>query len=377
MFLWGEPGVGKTAGVRRWAEDRGYQMHTLIGSLLDPTDLSGIPTLGENGRTRFAPPDWFMRIIEDGTAKRWVVFLDELNCSPPSVMASMLRLINERAVHEHHLPEHTLFIAAGNDSNQVEIASDLPASMSSRFAHLEWRPYSGREKMIAQARGWPVPDRIEFTQEEVEKNRSRWRAIIADFQDKNPSAVFDFANNNGALATQGRGYPTGRTWTMTEEALALVDCLPDALDLHSAVGTALLSQSVANELLTYADSLNLPDPEVWLKNPLDVRPLDRDDQNAVAMNAVVQAALLKPSLERWQAAMRVAITLASAGKKTVVVPNVVTLSEKENRPASVDSEVLLAPDIEKGLQEHFLELFAQQSVLQKEFSSVLQKKGKK
>ena len=354
VFLWGEPGIGKTAGVQRWAESRGYKLKTLIGSILDPTDLSGIPTLTANGRTRFAPPEWLLQIVDEAATARWVVFLDELNCSAPSVMAAMLRLVNEKAVHEHILPPQTLFLAAGNDPNQVEIANDLPASMASRFAHLEWIPYAGRDKLLAQAEGWPVPAPLELDAEKVASRTSYWRAVAAEFQTKRPDTTFDFKYNDGNLASSGQAYPTGRTWSMAENALGMVDALPDGEELRLDVVAALISKSVAGELLTFERDLDLPDPEEWLADPSQATPLEREDQTVAAMNAITHAILRNNTPKRWLAGWRIAIAIAKQNKQTLVIPMVVMLSNPEHYPAN--AETILTDEVAEGILEHFSDL---------------------
>ena len=349
VFLWGEPGVGKTAAVRRWAHVRGYKMVTLIGSLLDPTDLSGMPWR-EDDRTRFSPPDWLVRIVEDDGAPPSVVFLDELNCASPAVMAAMLRLVNERAVHDLHLPPQTMIVAAGNDPDQVELAADLPHSMTSRFAHLDWRGMHGREKMQQQASGWPVPPIVNPPEKDIARRTAHWRAVSAEYQEANRKHTFDYEFNKGDLAKLGRGYPTGRTWTMVEDALGVVDCLYDSDELKIDVAAAIIGRPVAGALVAFEDAMDLPDPEVWLADPSKVEPLPRDDQNMVAMSSVVQAVLQNNTAKRWSDALWVSVNLASAGRKTVATSGVMDLVRTENRP---NDTVKPTDELERALETHF------------------------
>ena len=67
VFLWGPPGSGKSSAVRCWAGERGYALTELTPSVLDPTDLLGLPYQREDGRggfdTWYAPPDWLSGIL--------------------------------------------------------------------------------------------------------------------------------------------------------------------------------------------------------------------------------------------------------------------------------------------------------------------------
>lgn len=57
VFLWGPPGCGKSSLVRAVAARRGTPVIDVRASLLDPTDLRGIPML-EGGRAVWCPPSF-------------------------------------------------------------------------------------------------------------------------------------------------------------------------------------------------------------------------------------------------------------------------------------------------------------------------------
>lgn len=49
VFLWGAPGIGKSALVEKFAEDVGLPCVSMLGSQLAPEDIIGIPRI--NGET--------------------------------------------------------------------------------------------------------------------------------------------------------------------------------------------------------------------------------------------------------------------------------------------------------------------------------------
>ncbi|HTD38097.1 MAG TPA: AAA family ATPase, partial [Candidatus Limnocylindrales bacterium] len=55
VFVWGPPGIGKSALVARFAEDLGMPCVSLLGSQLAPEDLIGVPQIVD-GYSRFCPP---------------------------------------------------------------------------------------------------------------------------------------------------------------------------------------------------------------------------------------------------------------------------------------------------------------------------------
>jgi hypothetical protein len=55
VFIWGPPGIGKSALVRAFAEAIGLVCVSLLGSQLAPEDIIGVPQVTD-GKSRFCPP---------------------------------------------------------------------------------------------------------------------------------------------------------------------------------------------------------------------------------------------------------------------------------------------------------------------------------
>src|ERR1700760_2641192 len=76
VLLWGEPGIGKTAALTQLAETLGLPLTTVIASVHEPTDFSGLPIVGDDPETRgvpMAPPQWAVELVRAG---RGLLFLD-------------------------------------------------------------------------------------------------------------------------------------------------------------------------------------------------------------------------------------------------------------------------------------------------------------
>lgn len=76
-------------------------------SLLDPTDLRGIPMI-QDGTAVWCPPSFLPKKSD----KPGILFLDEINAAPPLVQAALYQLILDRRVGEYELPEGWRIISA-------------------------------------------------------------------------------------------------------------------------------------------------------------------------------------------------------------------------------------------------------------------------
>src|SRR5579863_4164305 len=107
VFIWGPPGIGKSALVQRFAEAVGLPCVSLLGSQLAPEDLIGVPQIVD-GCSRFCPPTMIAR------DEPYCLFLDELNAAPPDVQKSFYSLILDRRIGSYELPAGSVVIGAGN-----------------------------------------------------------------------------------------------------------------------------------------------------------------------------------------------------------------------------------------------------------------------
>src|SRR4030095_6455310 len=82
-FIWGPPGIGKSALVREAADLLSMPCVTLLGTQIAPEDLIRVPRIRaiDGGRhvTEFCPPSAILR------AEPFLLFIDELNSAVPDV----------------------------------------------------------------------------------------------------------------------------------------------------------------------------------------------------------------------------------------------------------------------------------------------------
>jgi hypothetical protein len=132
VFLWGTPGIGKSAVIHQLAVELAIPLRDIRALLLDPVDLRGLPFLGNDGRSKWATPDF---LPQDGEG---ILFLDELNAAPAMVQASCYQLVLDRKLGEYILPEGWAIVAAGNRDSDRAGTTRMPTPLRNRFVHLDF-----------------------------------------------------------------------------------------------------------------------------------------------------------------------------------------------------------------------------------------------
>ncbi len=131
VFIWGGPGIGKSAIVYQLSQALNLPMQDVRALLLDPVDLRGLPFLSE-GRSKWAVPEFLPR---EGSG---ILFLDELNAAPAMVQASCYQLVLDRKLGEYTLPDGWGIIAAGNRESDRAVTTRMPTPLRNRFVHLDF-----------------------------------------------------------------------------------------------------------------------------------------------------------------------------------------------------------------------------------------------
>ena len=142
VFIWGAPGIGKSALVEKFAHDVGMDCVSLLGSQLAPEDIIGIPRIN-NEVSEFLPPKMIAR------KEPYVLFLDELNACSQEVQKAFYSLIYERRIGEYHLPEGSVVIGAGNRAQDSAIVKTMSSALINRMFHVQLKVSA--EKWLAWA----------------------------------------------------------------------------------------------------------------------------------------------------------------------------------------------------------------------------------
>jgi len=239
IYLWGSPGVGKSAVVKQAAEALQFKLVDVRATLLDPVDLRGLPKVTKD-RAEWCPPSFLPR---SGSG---VLFLDELAQAPPLVQAACLQLVLDRRVGEYELPEGWSVIAASNRNEDRAGTHRLITPLLNRFVHLDlevshedWQAWAVKNNIVPEVRAF-----LHYRP-----------ALLSQFE---PSS-------------NPRAFPTPRSWSFVSEVLANT---PAEL-LHRVIA-GCVGDGPAAEFMGFLQLYReLPDLEVILKQP-DTTPVPRE-----------------------------------------------------------------------------------------------------
>jgi hypothetical protein len=130
VFIWGAPGIGKSALVQQFAEEVGLECVSLLGSQLAPEDIIGVPQIID-GCSSFCPPKMIAR------EEPYCLFLDELNACSQEVQKAFYSLIHERRIGEYELPSGSIVIGAGNRAQDSAIVKPMSSALLNRMFHVQ------------------------------------------------------------------------------------------------------------------------------------------------------------------------------------------------------------------------------------------------
>lgn len=276
IYIWGPTGVGKSEVVSgqatKWANEEGrtllvwneaskdWKIRALQDpsdyfifadirlSQYDPSDIKGIPKLVSSlDASEWHIPMLFKAIGND--TARGVVFFDEMNLAPASILSSCYAIIHDRQVGESPINNKILLLGAGNRAEDRANVFDMPAPLKNRFGHVTLSPPS-----IDAWRMWAVDNDIDTR-------------IIA-FLSFKATMLHNFNKNQKAPA-----FPTPRAWAATSRLIKKVTKNREAKDLvHMIVG-----EGAAVEFHTYLELTKKIDINEIIDNPSLVKKITNNE----------------------------------------------------------------------------------------------------
>ncbi|WP_336084128.1 AAA family ATPase [Nocardia sp. SSK8] len=322
VLLWGEPGIGKTAALTQLAETLDLPLTTVIASVHEPSDFSGLPVIGDDPATQgvpMAPPDWAVDLARTG---RGLLFLDELSTAPPAVQAALLRLVLERRIGALQLPAGVRVVAAANPRSSAADGWELSPPLANRFVHLQW--IHDHDVVVRGLGGtWPRATLPTLDAEKLPEAVAFARRAVCELLAARPKLVHQLPTSE---TRRGGAWPSPRSWEMALRLTAFATAAGAGRDVLSLLVRGAVGEGAGFELLTSIDRMDLPDPEVLLADPAAAELPTRGDLRQAALDAVVAAVRGRPDRARWDAAWAVLAGAVETGAPDLVVVPATTLA---------------------------------------------------
>ncbi|MGY2115767.1 AAA family ATPase [Nocardia gipuzkoensis] len=322
VLLWGEPGIGKTAALTQLAADLDLPLTTVIASVHEPSDFSGLPIIGddpaENG-VPMAPPDWAVRLVRAG---RGLLFLDELSTAPPAVQAALLRLVLERRIGNIQLPHGVRIVAAANPRSSAADGWELSPPLANRFVHLQW---THDHDVVVRGLGgtWPHATLPRLAPEKLSEAVAFARRAVCVLLAARPALVHQLPS---AETRRGGPWPSPRSWEMTLRLIAFATAAGSSREVLSLLVRGTVGDGPGFELLAGLDRMDLPDPEALLADPAGAALPERGDLRQAVLDGVVAAVRKRPEKSRWDAAWALLVKALETGAPDLIVVPATTLA---------------------------------------------------
>lgn len=315
VLLWGEPGIGKTAALTQLATSLDLPLTTVIASVHEPTDFSGLPVIGADPAVHgvpMAPPDWAVRLAKSG---RGLLFLDELSTAPPAVQAALLRLVLERRVGALTLPPGVRIVAAANPRGSAADGWELSAPLANRFVHLRWT-YDHAVVVRGLGGTWPRAALPALDPGRLSEAVAYARHGVTKLLEGRPKLVHQLPQSE---TKRGGPWPSPRTWEMAVRLIAFATAAGTSREVLSMLVRGVVGDGPGLELLAVLDRLDLPDPEALLADPDGASFPDRGDLLQAVLEAIVEAVRRKADRERWDAAWALLVKALDGGAPDLLV----------------------------------------------------------
>lgn len=295
-LLWGAIGVGKSSFVESVAAALGYRYYQLCASHIDPAAVAGVPVPDmEVYITRFLPPEFLAQ-------EKLLLFLDEINTAPETVVAAVMEVIRTRRLGGRVFGDLKIALAA-NPTEEAAGGFLLPKPLVNRLVHLDFQ--------------LPMEEFFRITSLPPHK-RNEHRTIeviakIAPLQDIEREWVVAVAGVDGFLSKFPQHYsvqkpkagdiafPTPRSWDNAKIIIAVFRAVGASEGaLHTALA-GTVGRGVAAEFLHYISNFDMPDIPTVLKD-VNLYLSLRADIRVALLSAIPSAvandnSLVRPALQ--------------------------------------------------------------------------------
>ena len=308
VLVMGPPGTGKTALTLGIGKKLDRYTHVFIGSIHEPGDL-GFPS-PEDGQLGYLTPKFVNKLNE----KPSILFFDEFTTCTPMMQNGLLRVVCERWVGDTQLKEFVSIVAAGNPSEYNAGAYELSMPMANRFCHLTWE-FNYEEWTIAAVAGWPEPS-FPIVPKNWQVGKSASMARIAAFGKHRPAMLLQLPKEE---ISKSGAWASPRSWEMGATLEAACTAARVGNEIKMMLLAGCVGTGPALEYFAWCKDQDLPDPEIFIRDPLKFTLPERQDIQFAVLASVAAAVMARLTDERYLNAWKVLERAANQGGLDVAV----------------------------------------------------------
>jgi hypothetical protein len=333
MMVWSDPGEAKTAAAYALADFYKWNRNVLITSMMDPTDIGGMPYPSEkNEFTRHLKPYWFHDAMKGNPT---LIIWDEITSSPAAVQAATMRIVHDNAIDDDYLPETARHIMIGNPPDVAANGTEIPFPLANRLQHVQVDGPDIDEFFSYMSGEANIP---KLGQVDKDLRRSSYDHIL--------SVVEGYARGLGALpkekpeSVRGRfpmAYATKRSWTGLINLYATAIALGEE-EMLPTIALGTIGEPAAVQFEKARKAMDLPNADDLIDGNAKWKPDPaRLDITFAVASAIGRAAVRgdnKKSADykrRWNSAISLLDTILPMGEDFVAIATKIMVNEK-NRP---------------------------------------------
>lgn len=282
------PGAGKTSLLTADVEATGGYMDTMVAVNYDPTDFGGIPAPDlATGFYDHLAARRFQRLNEAVATHPLVVwFNDEVNTAPRSVMAALLKAVDEGIIGDFRLDPAIRKVLAVNPA-EANGGVDLNPAMANRVSH--WPFLFPLREWAAKMRtqDWTGQPIVLCDPAELLVQTQQWGNLVADFAESG-MFVEEYPQD---MAARSKAWASRRTWTLGAKAMGAADLLGKGAQVRDACLESLVGAKAASAFQDFMDARSQVDPNAVLSDPNGFPWPLADDEVFLMLDRVTKVAL--------------------------------------------------------------------------------------
>lgn len=313
-MLVGLPGIGKTQIIIGLGKNlaRGlkgnFPVEVFCAPQRMPEEVGGIPVpFYELEEVKCLPMSIGKKLLKAGQG---IIFIDEYSSANQAMGGACMTMIQDGRLGDLQLPHAVARIAAMNPPNCAANGRSLTAPESNRFCWINWK--LSMNDWIDYMQGGPgtLTDGVILPPNWETDFGMKEKGLVISFLQRNQE-LFDVDKTMPKAHDCNQPWASPRSWENAARLLAAVEAVGERVDSDLAylAVSGCIGAGAADSFLGWFREMDLPDPEVLLKDPKGAQKLlpDRPDKRQVALESVANAAIQdhKNITKRWEAAWKV------------------------------------------------------------------------